>query len=177
MPLWVVLVTLAVLAATEYAAARSSAGWVLTLDEEFEGTTLNETLWNIRNNESHCCQLGLQELQLYVGFRSPPPTQPTATRHLLIRCGWPLPTTQHFLVAAPRNRYMKEEVIVSGGQLAIRTRPGRLYGPTSRHGLQWYNFSSGWIDTQSREWCPDRGTCSLVPFPNFLPGCSHTKVT
>jgi len=50
--------------------ARGSKGngpsWVLTLEEEFAGQALNKTLWNVLNNASHCCQLGLQELELCV---------------------------------------------------------------------------------------------------------------
>lgn len=38
----------------------------LVWSDEFDGTALNATNWNVRNNESHCCQLGKQELELYM---------------------------------------------------------------------------------------------------------------
>lgn len=40
--------------------------WELSFSEEFEGSILNLSKWNVKNNLSHCCQLGREELQLYV---------------------------------------------------------------------------------------------------------------
>jgi hypothetical protein len=37
--------------------------WSLVLEEEFEGDSLNSSLWKPRNNASHCCP---QEPQLYL---------------------------------------------------------------------------------------------------------------
>ena len=34
--------------------------------DNFDGASLNTSLWNIKVNQSHCCQLGKEELQLYV---------------------------------------------------------------------------------------------------------------
>ena len=47
-------------------AMMSANAWDLTWSDEFDGTALNASNWNIRTNESHCCQFGKQELQLYV---------------------------------------------------------------------------------------------------------------
>ena len=40
--------------------------WTLSMVENFDGPSLNTSLWNIKANQSHCCQLGKEELQLYV---------------------------------------------------------------------------------------------------------------
>ena len=40
--------------------------WTLSLIDNFDGPSLNTSLWNVKNNQSHCCQLGKQELQLYI---------------------------------------------------------------------------------------------------------------
>ncbi len=37
--------------------------WELSWGDEFDGDTLNRSLWNVRTNESHCCPA---ELELYV---------------------------------------------------------------------------------------------------------------
>jgi beta-glucanase (GH16 family) len=44
----------------------NDAEWILTFEDQFEGDKLNETNWNVRTNQSHCCQLGKEELELYV---------------------------------------------------------------------------------------------------------------
>jgi beta-glucanase (GH16 family) len=42
-------------------------GWVLVWSDEFDGTELNTTNWNIKNNQSHCCgPQGQPELELYL---------------------------------------------------------------------------------------------------------------
>jgi len=60
---------------------------------------------------------------------------------------------------------MADEVIVADGELMLRTRPAHLRGPTSRHGVQWYNYSSGHIDTKNR-WC----TCNACMFVGVVHG-------
>jgi beta-glucanase (GH16 family) len=40
--------------------------WVLTMSDDFDGPTLNASLWNVRNNESHCAPC---EAELYVAAR------------------------------------------------------------------------------------------------------------
>lgn len=40
--------------------------WELSFADHFEGDALNTTSWNIKSNESHCCQLGKEELELYM---------------------------------------------------------------------------------------------------------------
>eukprot|EP00466_Bigelowiella_natans_P004080 jgi/Bigna1/86222/estExt_fgenesh1_pg.C_90030 len=42
--------------------------WVLSWEDHFEGSSLNESIWNVRNNMSHCCGPfgGAGELQLYL---------------------------------------------------------------------------------------------------------------
>lgn len=43
-------------------------GWRLTFADEFDGISLNTSLWRVRSNESHCCGPfgGNGELQLYL---------------------------------------------------------------------------------------------------------------
>ena len=43
----------------------SPVAWELTWSDEFEGDALNASRWTAKQNASHCCQLGKQELQLY----------------------------------------------------------------------------------------------------------------
>jgi len=40
--------------------------WVLTMSDDFNAPTLNTSLWNVRNNESHCAPC---EAELYVAGR------------------------------------------------------------------------------------------------------------
>ena len=35
-------------------------GWVVVLDENFDGTSLNSSLWEARDMQSHCCPAELQ---------------------------------------------------------------------------------------------------------------------
>ena len=50
---------------------RTSATWELVFSDEFNGTGLNTSVWNIKNNESHCCGPfgGQGELELYTHSR------------------------------------------------------------------------------------------------------------
>eukprot|EP01062_Namystynia_karyoxenos_P066351 TRINITY_DN60303_c0_g1_i1.p1 TRINITY_DN60303_c0_g1~~TRINITY_DN60303_c0_g1_i1.p1 ORF type:complete len:278 (+),score=61.70 TRINITY_DN60303_c0_g1_i1:69-902(+) len=51
------------LVAAQYAAG---SDWTLVWADEFDGSALNTSLWNVKNNRTHCCQLGKQELTLYL---------------------------------------------------------------------------------------------------------------
>lgn len=33
----------------------NSSDWELIFEDNFDGNSLNETVWNIKNLESHCC--------------------------------------------------------------------------------------------------------------------------
>jgi beta-glucanase (GH16 family) len=46
----------------------SSSPWKLVWSDEFDGTQLNLSAWNVRTNETHCCGPfgGTGELELYV---------------------------------------------------------------------------------------------------------------
>lgn len=51
----------------------------LTLFEDFTGSTLNTTRWNVRNNESHCCPA---EPELYLADEVSTPASSTQSYHL-----------------------------------------------------------------------------------------------
>ncbi|RYG39803.1 hypothetical protein EON68_05010, partial [archaeon] len=52
--------------APPHAAAAPPGTWQLTLNEDFVGSALNASLWNVRVNESHCSPC---EPQLYIPSR------------------------------------------------------------------------------------------------------------
>ena len=49
------------------AAVSAPSTWILSWEDDFEGGSLNTTLWTVEHNHSHCCDpFGKDELQLYV---------------------------------------------------------------------------------------------------------------
>lgn len=55
-------------AALAHTTSPGNVSWKLVWADEFDGTTLNASAWNIRTNESHCCGPagGNGELELYL---------------------------------------------------------------------------------------------------------------
>ncbi len=128
--------------------------------------------WNIKNNASHCCQLGIEEMQLLAANAHPTPTVLRIARPHL-----------HF-------SYVASSSFVTDGYLHLRTQwdpthgvshdgsvkvlpmhcrfaPQPLTTPVVVSLVQLFNFTSGWVDT-AHKFAQFRGNCYLPSHPTPL---------
>lgn len=151
------LVVLHVFVTAALAAAAETAppGWKLVWSDEFEGTRLNTSVWNVRTNESHCCGPfgGNGELELYL------PDQ------VAVRDGQLVISTERKQATGPQGRLWN----FTSGWIDTKSRFSQKYGrfeancslpPKAARGI-WPAF---WLMPDSSQCWPTGGEIDIFEF-------------